>query len=93
MPRPATYELRVGLPACDRDDGEALFAVYHHENTFDNLVNCTGYLKRLLCSLYCLNLKTVNVLLVTVLICPRSSGVLLKDNFAMKYCPKPVFTN
>ena len=43
MPRPATYELPVGLPACDRDDGEALFAVYHHENTFDNLVNCTGY--------------------------------------------------
>ena len=57
MPRPATYELRVGLPACDRDDGEALFAVYHHENTFDNLVNCTGYLKRLLFGLDCLNLK------------------------------------
>ena len=40
VPRPATYELRVGLPACDHDDGEALFAVYHHENTFDNLVDC-----------------------------------------------------
>ena len=38
VPRPATYELRVGLPACG--GGEALFAVYHHENTFDNLVNC-----------------------------------------------------
>ena len=43
VPRPATYELRVGLPACS-DNGEALFAVYHHENTFDNLVNCARYL-------------------------------------------------
>ena len=39
VPRPATYELKAGLPTCDRDGaGEVMFAVYHHENTFDNLV-------------------------------------------------------
>ena len=42
VPRPATYELKAGLPTCDYDDlGEVLFAAYHHDNTFDNLVRCT----------------------------------------------------
>ena len=42
-PRPAAYELRVGPPACDAAAGaESLFAAYHHENTFDNLMLLTN---------------------------------------------------